>query len=253
MNMSKLPDYKTYAKHDWDIKKAQAAFFPKSPNLWFAHICDSVVSPVSIRMIPMFMIFTLALGLSIATTWCVIDMIFTDNTKLKLWFMAASVLSICVTKFVHKVGRRLYQRQKVSFGYFWYLVGFSAYLNLRKEENFDDNVIDLENDDNAIDYTEDELESAQVMVDMGICTGTRFGLPHTPKEIMEILIQNDDRYFDRGDTIIADLQPIFDQVENEFILDIDKIRAAGEEAYEQFIKDLKNGKATPEHSCIMMG
>ena len=70
---------------------------------------------------------------------------------------------------------------------------------------------------------------------------------------MEILVQNDDRYFDRGDTIIADLQPIFDQVENEFILDIDKIRAAGEEAYEQFIKDLKNGKATPEHSCIMMG
>lgn len=247
----KLFDYNAIRHHGHTVEEKTDAMYPSKPNLWFIHLCDAITAPSTLYIIPMFMLFTCAMCLTLVTAWCLLCMIF-GTAAFNWWMLLANVLALGVTKLTHKAGKIMYSRQKLTFGYQWYLIGYTAYLTKRNVMTIDE-VSGVFCDAEVLDdYTNDEYDNAQVMFDVGVCEAAKFCKPKSAEDIVTILIQNDERYMAYQYEILTRLKIALNIVDNTFIIDHEKLNILLDASYNDFVKELKAGKNTPVHDSINM-
>lgn len=238
----KLIDYDAIRHHRHDIKEISDAILPSHSALWVIHMCNmsamTTVAYTPILVVGMLM----TMSVFLASTYCSISMML-GKSIFDIWYVIASWVSFIVFVAINEYGRNLYKRQVISFGYFWYLIGYTSYLSDCETELFDESELLKPEDKEAIldYYAESDYDIAQVMFDSGIYDAASYGDIKTPYEIIFILVNTDERYTEHKQEILKSLVKACSQVEGDFIIDYDKLDEARKHAYGKLSKEFENG------------
>lgn len=238
----KLIDYNAIRHHRHDIKEISDAILPTYPTLWIFHMCNMTAMTTFAYTPILVVMMLLAVSVFLASTYCTMTMIIGD-AEFDIWYILASLLSFIVFVFVNESGKNLYKRHVISFGYFWYLIGYTSYLTNCETESFDDSELLKPEDREAIldYYADSDCDSAQVMFDAGIYDAASYGDIKTPYDIMSILVDVDERYADHKHEILKSLERVCSQVEGNFIIDYDKLEEARNRSYDKLSNDFEKG------------